>query len=247
MSYLLTITIILVVVILIVPTLLVLTFAKKYMRGNQKFSKIFILIYSCVLLLSPIVYFLLPNKQDLKVLSKAEQQTEVQKHETFAKDLIQGKLAKYSKYHLEDWLFEVKGDKLGLKLLDENGPYPYVRVVVEWIQSDSQQVSAYLYRAPFIQYGLDLTNKIQQPTVTWKSNHSLFIQNPKPIKLNNKIITDKIVAFPFGQSLFENENLDYSSEWEAEHEIDLNTSYFLYLKVPKHMDIIDENNMRIYD
>lgn len=251
MDQLLSLVIILVAVLVVVilPILFVLKLAKKYIRCNQKFSKICIILYCCILLLSPIVYFLLPNQQELKTLSKDEQQRKFQVHETLAKDLIRGKIEKHKTYHVKDWTFNVKGNEVDLKLLNnaENESNSFVRVFVEWTKSDSQKISASLYRLPYVENNLDLSQNIHEPKIIWKDSRTLSIQNPKPFKIHARIITDKLSILPIQNSMFAYENINLPSEWEMDHDIDLSTSYFLYLKVPNHMDIVDQDNLRIYD
>lgn len=236
-----------VLVIIILPVLFVLKLAKKYIKCNQKFSKICITLYSFILLLSPILYFSLPNHQDLKILSKAEQQSRFQIHETIAKDLIKGRIEKHSTYHLKDWTFNVKGDKVDVKLLDnsENNQGPLVRVFVEWTKSNSQQISASLYRLPYVENNFDLTHRLHEPKIIWKDSRMLSVQNPKPFKIHARIVTDKVTGLH--ARMFAYEDLNLPSEWEMDHDLDLSTSYILYLKVPNQMDIVDQDNIRIYD
>lgn len=236
-----------VLVIIILPVLFVLKLAKKYIKCNQKFSKICITLYSFILLLSPILYFLLPNHQEIKILSKDEKQRRFQTHETLAKDLIQGRIEKDSTYWVKDWTFNVKGDKVDIKLLDnsENNKTPLVRVFVEWTKSNSQQISASLYRLPYVENNFDLTQRLHEPKIIWKDSRMLSVQNPKPFKIHARIVTDKVTGLH--ARMFAYEDLNLPSEWEMDHDLDLSTSYILYLKVPNQMDIVDQDNIRIYD
>ncbi|MEK5531926.1 hypothetical protein MKX79_21350 [Viridibacillus sp. FSL R5-0468] len=72
--------------------------------------------------------------------------------------------------------------------------------------------------------------------ISWSDQHTLNFKKPDSYEFEGNIFTDEIGLFPFAQSGFDT----------IDGNIGADGSTYVILKVPKHINVLDENGSRIY-
>ncbi|QFG00492.1 hypothetical protein PB01_17720 [Psychrobacillus glaciei] len=194
-----------------------------------RFNKRLISSYVIILLLATVVYGFIPAT-GYRVVSSKDYQGFKEENEVFEqafRNNEEGKLD--SKFLVEEWTQQLEDDTLEIIF---RGSYKLnLKVHVEWTDSKEQLVEGKVYRTNIIRYELNMTDKIPMSTIQWEDNH-LVITEPQ-----NKEVTFYSFSNELGLLSKEMYLSDYELSW-------LGGDMYIYLKVPKHMNVIDKDGLQ---
>ncbi|MBK3495920.1 hypothetical protein JFL43_13830 [Viridibacillus sp. YIM B01967] len=222
------------VIILIIGTSIIGKLTKHFKLSKRPTKKI-ILIYIALLIVALAIYPALTSSNTLRITDEEIQQ-QIKINKTFEQNALVNKLTEDdAKFLVDEWIYTLKGEELYLKQVSPD-EYIEKQVIVHWTDAKNQQIEGKVYSTRSILYNMDLTEEIEPTLINWTDHHTLTFQKPEN-RIEGNIFTDEIVFFPF--------NKDYIS-LNANEEVEAQGSTYVVLKVPKHINVQDENGLRMY-
>ena len=202
----------------------------KQMSWNHRINKWIVLIYFGVLLLSAIVYEFLPENGE-KVVTEDELQLLIEENEAFETALRNEEVSKLdSKFLVEEWTKELEGNKLAL--ISSNSEQFGVRpmVYVEWIDSKDQYVEGKVYQTNITMKGINMNGKVPIMNVDLEDDR-LVIGEQMEQELKFYRFSNELAIAEINSSDYEKDARGYT---------------YIYLKVPKHIELVDEMGLQLY-
>lgn len=209
----------------------------KHFQLTKRPTKIIIGIYIVLLVASVALYPALTSSDSL-YLTDEKVQKQFKANKIFEKNALANKLTEEDeKYLVDKWTYTLKGKELYLKQvsLDE---YINKQVIVHWTDERKQQIEGKVYKTRNILYNLDFSEKVKPTVISWSDQHTLNFKKPDPYTLEGNIFTDEIGLFPFANRGFD--------AFDFDQKIGVDGSTYVILKVPKHINVLDENGLRMY-
>lgn len=196
-------------------------------KWSQRLYKWVICSYVGILLIAVVVYTFLPSTGD-KVITETEYEDFIKENDAFESAFGNAEGNKLDqKFLLESSSHELKGNTLEVVL--HGSSYP--KLNIEWTDSKEQTVEVEVYQTNVSTYGINLKGKIPLSTINWEGNQ-LVITEPPQQELNYYQFSDGLVALSF---------LEDARQYNL-----IGGIMYLYLKVPKHMNVIDESGLQFY-
>lgn len=235
--------------LLLLPCLLILLFIffivifirskSKTLRTNQQPLKFFIGIYVTILVVAPIIYVVIP-KNEMQYLTNTERERLSAENKALHKALLKSKAeGNIDQFLVDEWIQSFKGNSLHLKMENPNKS-TYLRVVERKSDSINHQIIGQLYRSNFVEQNLEITNKLNVPTITWRDSKTMTVRNPKVVKLSYVLMSDNGIL-KSKDSIGGNSLL----EWEGDRYFE--SPYYLLLTVPKNVKVTIDEGLRIFD
>ena len=218
-------------IVAILPILLLLTFiilsgfifrtVKRLPRLSMNVSKGFILLYVFVLIGSVLIFVVLPNKG---ATALSEQQIEVLYQENMKLEkAFQEKSIKNIDHMLVDsFTYEVSGKEMALV----SDMHAQTRVWIDWVDSQASFVEGTVYRTNYVYDKIKVEPSSVQ--ITWNED-VLSIQHERKVERNIHHIKPALAI----EELMNNEDKRYF--WDT---------VYIHLKVPKHLEVIDESGLQ---
>lgn len=184
-----------------------------------------------------LIYLVLSTKDAYTLLSKEEMQHILKEQKKNWSLIDQDRVDELNKddYLIDKLSYTLPTDELFINAISQN--YLDVRVVVKWRDDPTtNEIFVEAYRIPYVLEGLDLTDKLPENLFDF-SNSELIIYDVPKIDLSFYKLSPTI------------EMVENFRGWDLGKEEIFNYSVgttILYLNVPKHVTIIDEDGLRIY-
>ena len=203
----------------------------KRMSWIPSINKWIVIIYFGILLLSVFVHVLLPENEG-KIITDSEIQQLQKENDAFEIAFRDGEAKKLdSKFLVDEWARELGGYTLNINTTHLNSIRP--KVYVEWIDSKESEIEAKLYQTNINLYGINIDDKVPKIKIEWE-DEQLIIKSPPSQDLNYYIFSN---SFPILGIL------DFES---AHNRIGAHGNTYIYLKVPKHINVVDETGLQFY-
>lgn len=196
---------------------------------NRRMYTWIICSYVGLTFLAVVVYLFLPRSGN-ELITKTEYEVYKKENETFESAFSKAEGSKLDqKFLLENWMQEIDGDTLEVVLNGLSRP----KLNIEWTDSKEQTVEVEVYQTNVAIYGINLKEETPLTTIDWEGNQ-LVIKEPAKQELKFSQFTDGLVWLSF-------------MEDSPEKEYTLGGgSMYIYLKVPKHINVIDKDGLQFY-
>lgn len=205
--------------------------ATKRVSTNQRLNKAVIIVYAGLLLLAPIVYAFLPDDGEEMITQKEYQQLE-NENRAFNQAFGNKEASKLdTKFLVEEWTQELEGDTFSI--VSPGSDWPRVRMFVEWTDTKERLVEGKMYRTNLYMYGLNLKDKVPLLKMQWEGNE-LLIEEPSIKEIN---------FYGFSNQLVSLSGILPRHEYGS---LSMQGATYIYLKVPKHMNVVDEMGFLLY-
>ncbi|MDI2585652.1 hypothetical protein OR571_00420 [Psychrobacillus sp. NEAU-3TGS] len=194
----------------------------------QRSNKWILCIYIVVLLLAVVVYEATQTNGEEALTSK-EYTTFINKNNVFQQAFENNEESKLdSKFLIEEWTQELEGDSLEVIL---NGSD--VLMNIEWTDSKEQLVEAKMYRTYSYMGGINMGKEIPLPTLEVKDNQIILTAIPQKERTYYRF-TNELTFFSTVNNL------------DAREQRRVIGHTYIYLKVPKHINVIDKDGLQFY-
>ncbi|TQR21444.1 hypothetical protein [Psychrobacillus vulpis] len=201
----------------------------KRINWNQRLNKWTISTYVGILLLAVIVYEFIPANGD-EVIDKKEYQALSHENNLFEKAFGNNEESKFdSKFLVEEWMEELEGDTL--EIISQGSTFPTAKLNIEWTDSKEQFVEVKMFQTNILMNGVNVTGKIPLSTIEWEKDQ-LVITAPKAGELRYYRFSNELFALSIGDDIIQNRGIFGDT--------------YIYLKVPKHINVIDKNGLQFY-
>jgi flagellar basal body-associated protein FliL len=209
----------------------------KHFQLTKRPTKIIIGIYIVLLVASVALYPALTSSNSLYLTDeKAKKQLKLNK--VFEQNALANKLTEEDeKYLVDKWTYILKGEELYLKQVSPD-EYINEQVIVHWTDNRKQQIEGKVYKTRNILSNMDFSEKVKPTMISWSDEHTLNFENPDSYTFEGNLFTDEIGLFPFANRGF--------NTFDFDKNIGADGSTYVILKVPKHINVIDENGLRMY-
>lgn len=229
------------VIMAFIPILLILLFSwfirvgmknlSKRIVLTKRFAKGIILSYISVLFLAVVVYELMPANEE-EIFTKSDLEKLDNENQVFDEAFRKNEVSKLHKNFLvEEWTHEVEGDTF--YIVNSNSDYPTAKVYVEWTDSKEQLVEGKVYRTNLFIYGLNMKEKIPFSKFKWEEDQ-LIIEEPTEQEYKYYRFSNNLTILTINDVFPSNETVRVQGET------------YLYLTVPKHMNVVDEMGLQLY-
>ncbi|WP_313893388.1 hypothetical protein [Psychrobacillus sp.] len=203
----------------------------KHISMNQRFNKGVIIVYTGLLLLAAVVYEFLPDSGYEMITQKEYHQFE-NENRAFKQAFGNNEVSKLdTKFLIEEWTQELEGDTFAI--VSPGSDRPAVRGYVEWTDTKERVVEGKMYRTNLYMYGSNLKDKLPLLKMQWQGNE-LLIERPAKQEIKFYGFSNQLVSLSGILSRHEYGSLDMQGET------------YIYLKVPKHMNVVDELGFLLY-
>ncbi|MFF2754721.1 hypothetical protein ACFVR1_13355 [Psychrobacillus sp. NPDC058041] len=222
------------IIIVLVINMLILKGVRgglKHIAWNKKGSKWIIITYVSILLLAVVVYEFIPFNGD-EVITQKEFQKLENENLTFNQAFRNNEVNKLDSKFLEEEISqELSGDTL--HIVSPSSDHPTAKVYVDWTDSKKQLVEGKVYRTNLTMYGIDFKEKIQLSKIELEGD-KLIIQEPAEKELRFYRFSNQLAVLSI-DGLFQRYEYGRASG-----------DTYIYLKVPKHINVVDEMGFQIY-
>jgi len=198
---------------------------------TQRLNKWVLCIYVAILLLAAVVYELILVNRDevIPLIDYAMLQSE---NELFLEAFHNNEESKFDpKFLLDEWTLELGGDTL--EIISNGSNFPTERLNIEWTDSKDQLVEAKMYRTNLYRYGMNLEEEIPVSRVEIKDDQIILTAPPEK----------ELIYYRFSNEL-EALSIDDSLDYWGQRRVPGDN--YIYLKVPKHINVIDKDGLLIY-
>ncbi|MGE7624754.1 hypothetical protein ACQKMD_17370 [Viridibacillus sp. NPDC096237] len=210
----------------------------KSIYANQRPVKIFIGVYVAILVVSPIIYFAI-SKNEVQMLTDAEREKLNDENKALHKALLKSKTEQYAdQFLIDEWALLYKEKELYLKMENPNESIS-VSVVVQKSDSTKQQITGKLYRANFVKKNIDITNKLNVPTISWTDSKTMLIKKTVITKLTYATMSDNTLFNNNEDSIWDSSSLEWGGDGYS------GSPYYLLLSVPKDVKVWSDEELRI--
>lgn len=229
------------VIMAFIPILLILLFSwfirigmknlSKRIILTKRLAKGIILSYISVLFLAVVVYELMPANAE-EVISINELKELENENQVFDEAFRKNEVSNFHKdFLVEEWTHELEGDTF--HIVSSNSDYVSAKVYVEWTDSKEQLVEGKVYRTNLFIYGMNMNEKIPFSKVKWEGDQ-LIIKEPTEQEYKYYRFSNNLAILTINDVFPSNETVRVQGET------------YLYLTVPKHMNVVDEMGLQLY-
>lgn len=229
------------VIMAFIPILLILLFSwfirigmknlSKRIILTKRLAKGIILSYISVLFLAVVVYELMPANAE-EVISINELKELENKNQVFDEAFRKNEVSKLHKdFLVEEWTHEIEGDTF--HIVSSNSDYLPAKIYVEWTDSKEQLVEGKVYRTNLFIYGMNMKDRIPFSKVKWEEDQ-LIIEEPTEQEYKYYRFSNNLAILTINDVFPSNETVRVQGET------------YLYLTVPKHMNVVDEMGLQLY-
>ncbi|MGE7918888.1 hypothetical protein ACQKM9_08045 [Viridibacillus sp. NPDC093762] len=209
----------------------------KHFQSTKRLTKLIIVMYIALLVVSVALYPALTSSNSL-YLSNENVQKQLKTNKVFEQNALANKLTEEDeKYLVDKWTYTIKGKELYLKQVSPD-EYINEQVIVHWTDERKQQIEGKVYKTRSILYNMDLSEKVKPTVISWSDQHTLNFKKPDSYEYEGNLFRDEIGLFPFANRGFK--------EFDFDENIGADGSTYVILKVPKYINVIDENGLRMY-
>ncbi|WP_404450964.1 hypothetical protein LG329_11520 [Virgibacillus necropolis] len=182
--------------------------------------------YFAVLLISVGLFFMIPTE--------ANSTTNMEVNETNSLsiyvDFSNGNVSRINSNFIDkQWSFEYEGDKLSMKVFDNNISTK-TAIFVGGKSNESNTIDATYYQTPTYVGGIDVTNQIKPPGVNLTSE-TLTIDSPERTEFHFNMFKQE---FPVNQFIGEEHDVESSRSIIRGEQI-------LYIRIPKDIKLLKDN------
>ncbi len=188
---------------------------------NMRGSKGFIFLYVLLLIGSVIIFVLLPSKGET-VLSEKEVEALYEENMELENAFQEGKVENLDHMLVDTLSYDVVGEKLILT----SSLGIRAKVWVEWIDSETSVVEGNVYRANYVFNGIKAGPSHLQ--INWDG---------EVLSLSNELEAKREIHYLKADLSSDEFISDY-------HQYYFWDTIYIHLKVPKHLDVIDESGLQ---
>ncbi|KQL35211.1 hypothetical protein [Psychrobacillus sp. FJAT-21963] len=229
------------VIMAFIPILLILLFSwfirvgmknlSKRIVLTKRLAKGIILSYVSVLLFAVILYELMPANEE-EIFTKSDLEKLENENQVFDEAFRKNEVSKLHKdFLVEEWTHEIEGDTF--HIVSSNPDYLPAKVFVEWTDSKEKRIEGKMYRTNLFINGMNMKDRIPFSKVKWEGDQ-LIIEMPTEQEF-------KYYRFSNNLAILTNNDVFPSNETVIVH-----GETYLYLTVPKHMNVVDEMGLQLY-
>lgn len=205
--------------------------AVKYIGWNRRLNKWVIGAYVAILLLSVVVYEVLHVEGEETITTKEFKKLETE-NDIFEQAFLRKEVSNLnSSFLVEEWTKELEGEEVNI--ISPGSDHPTVKVYVEWTDSKEQLVEGKVYRTNLVMYGMNLKGIIPVSKMEWEGDQ-LVIKNSANQEITFYKFSDKLASLSFNDHILESEFGQLRGET------------YVHLKVPKHINVVDELGFQLY-
>lgn len=203
----------------------------QHIGWNQRHNKLVILMYVGILFVAAVVYEFIPVNGEETITQQDFEELEIE-NELFEKAFRATEESEInSKFLVEEWTQELKGNKL--EIISKGSSFPTDILTIERTDSKDQLVEIKRYQSNIIMQGINLKGRVPLSTIVWEGDQLVLVE---PVKQEIKFykFSDQLAILSMNDILFSNEFRR------------LRGDTYLYLKVPKHIEVIDKSGLQFY-
>lgn len=205
--------------------------ASNRMNWTRRLNKWIIFIYVGLLIVSVIVYECIPTEGN-KVVGKKTYQLLQNENDAFQRAFENNDESKLDiKFLVEEWTQKLDGDTL--EIVSNGSTFPMERMNIEWTNSKEQLVEVKIYKTNLYKFGVNVREEIPLSRIEMQ-NDRLIVTAPPQKEVKYYRFSNELVILSIADTLN-----------NSEYRRGLGGAY-IYLKVPKHINVIDENGSQFY-
>ncbi|MFJ8064984.1 hypothetical protein ACIQYS_10170 [Psychrobacillus sp. NPDC096426] len=198
---------------------------------SQRLNKWVLCIYVGVLLVALVMYELTSSNGD-ELLAPKEYTMFNYENKVFQQAFENNEESKFNpKFLVEEWTQELEGDTF--EIISNGSKFPTERLNIEWTDSKEQLVEVKMYKTHSYMDGINLGEEMRLSTVEINDNQMIFTA-PSPKELTYYRFSNELLALPIVDSL------------DAREQKRVIGHTYIYLKVPKHINVIDKDGLQFY-
>ncbi|GIN86645.1 hypothetical protein J6TS2_30310 [Heyndrickxia sporothermodurans] len=204
---------------------------KKFNKvGMSRKISLILSVYIGILFLSIILYAFIPNPKGLNVNRANEAKMEEQSQQVY--DLVaHGKIDQINPALLDKkWEKNFPHKQLHLKV--DNNEYLNLTILVERKATNDDKVEGIFTKPQMTVSGLDITSKLKSQQLEWLNDTVTFIQ-PEPVELKFSVFEKEFFITQFTEKTMEHDR----------HSTDLSGQTLLYLRIPKDLTIVSDEDL----
>ncbi|SES36821.1 hypothetical protein [Psychrobacillus sp. OK032] len=198
---------------------------------SQRLNKWVLYIYVGILLLAAFVYELISANGD-EIVAPKEYTMLKTENKVFQQAFENNEESKFDpNFLVEEWTQELEGDTLEIISIGSN--FPTERLNIEWTDSKEQLVEVKMYKTHSYMDGINLGEEIPLSKIEIKDKQ-IILKAPPHKELTYYRFSNELAALSIVDSLDVREQrrvLGYT---------------YIYLKVPKHINVIDKDGLQFY-
>lgn len=200
----------------------------KHINWTKRLSKWMLYVYLGILLLAIVAYEFIPTNGD-EIVAPKEYTIFKNENKIFQESFENNEESKFdSKFLVEEWTQELEGDTL--EIISKGSQFPIERLNIEWTDSKEQLVEVSMYKTHSYMDGINLGEEIPLSTVEINDNQ-IILTAPSPKERTYYLFSNELSIV---------NSLDI---WEQRRVIG---HTYIYLKVPKHINVIDKDGLQFY-
>lgn len=203
----------------------------KQINWTKRLSKWILYVYVGMLLLAIVIYEIIPTNGD-ELVSPKEYTIFKNENKIFQESFENNEESKFdSKFLVEEWTQELEGDTL--EIISKGSQFPIERLNIDWIDSKEQLVEVKMYKTHSYMDGINVGEEIPLSTVEI-NDKQIILTAPSPKELTYYLFSNELSVLSIVNSL---------DIWEQRRVIG---HTYIYLKVPKHINVIDKDGLQFY-
>ncbi|MBS4179028.1 hypothetical protein [Lederbergia citrea] len=226
------IPLLIIIAIVVLPSILIMQGVNSSNKRikSKRLIKTILGCYLAILLLSIALYGLLPTKASQVVVVKEKEADQITDH--LYTDIFNGKIQKVDLTFIKDkWTLDYKGEKL--KIVQTEGFFEGTIVVERKLENDGEIEGTYY--ASTIVGGIDVTKEIEPVRVRLVGSKLELAGMPETVNLEYAISKKEFIVNQFTGESFVQSDSDAYRDFQV-----------LYLRIPRNLDLIDEQDMPIH-